>query len=128
MKEVMPGISAESELASRSVAPVGTILVVEDPLVSKLVRAVLRRHGYDVTVVTEGDAKARLQTADSGIGVLLTNAPGAFLEFGDRVPLLYLSSSPDIFLQASFRHCRVVVKPFVPDDLVQAVGALTRKL
>lgn len=102
----------------------GTVLVVEDPLVSRLVRSVLQRHGYDVKLATPSEAAALLEEPNSEVGILLTNAPRAFLEFSERVPLLYLTSSPDALLQAAFDSCRVVVKPFIPEDLVRAVGEL----
>jgi DNA-binding response OmpR family regulator len=102
----------------------GTVLVVEDPLVSKLVKSVLLRHAYDVKMAAAGEAAALLLQPDSDIGILLTNSPGGFLDFAARVPLLYLTSSPDAFLQAAFHSCRVVLKPFVPEDLVRAVGDL----
>ena len=121
----MPLTSAGCEFELDRVASMGTVLVVEDPLVSKLVRAVLQKHGYEVKVRTEAEAAALLQAGDSQVGVLLTNSPEAFLEFGSQVPLLYLTSSPNVLFQAAFRACRVVVKPFVPDELVRAMGVLT---
>jgi DNA-binding response OmpR family regulator len=102
----------------------GTVVVVEDPLVSKLVRAVLQRCGYQVTLAAPEEAAALLAAPESNIGALVTNSPEAFLEFSDRVPLLYLSSSPDALMAAAFRSCRVVVKPFVPEELVRAVRDL----
>jgi CheY-like chemotaxis protein len=102
----------------------GSILVVEDPLVSKLVRSVLQRRGYDVKLATASEAEALLEAPNPEVGILLTNSPNEFLEFSGRVPLLYLTSSPDVLLQAAFHNCRVVVKPFVPEELVRAVEEL----
>jgi DNA-binding response OmpR family regulator len=98
--------------------------VVEYPLVSKLVRTVLQRHGYAVQLTDRAGAAEMLAAPDSTIGVLVTNSPGSFLEFSDRVSLLYLTSAPNAILEAAFRSCRVVVKPFVPGELVAAVGSL----
>jgi len=102
----------------------GTVLVVEDPLVSKLVKSVLQRHGYEVKMAARAEAAALLEQPDSDIGILLTNSPAIFLEFCERVPLLYLTSSPDMLLESAFNWCRVVIKPFVPEDLVRAVSEL----
>lgn len=110
------------------VREVGTILVVEDHLVSNLVRAVLRKRGYRVRLAEATEAIALLRSSDSGISVLITNTPGLFLEFAAQVPLLYLSSQPDLFLEGAFRQCRVVLKPFAPDVLADAVEALAASL
>ena len=103
---------------------VRTIVVVEDRLVSNLVGAVLRKHGYLVRGAELSEALTLLREDPGGVGVLVTNAPAAFLEFGDRVPLLYLTSQPDVKLRASFSACRVVLKPFVPSELAEAVAEL----
>ncbi len=102
----------------------GTVVVVEDRLVSNLVGTVLRKRGYEVKSVGALEAAELLRSSGSDVGVLITNTPGAFLEFSGRVPLLYLSSMPDPLLQAAFRCCRVVIKPFAPQDLVGAVTDL----
>ncbi|GEM_PF-2864754 len=120
----MPLLSERMDSEVACAVPAGTVLVVEDPLVSKLVRAVLQRHGYAVRLAAQAEAIGLLRVHGSQVGVLLTNAPGAFLEFAGQVPLLYLTSSPDILLQAPFRSSRAVVKPFVPEELAQAVGEL----
>jgi len=101
-----------------------TILVVEDGLVSKLVRAVLQRHGYAVTIAEATEAEALLQSPESHVGLLITNTPGHFLELAARVPLLYLTSQPDPVFETIFRDCLIVVKPFIPEDLVAAAAAL----
>src|SRR5579864_6159567 len=98
-----------------------TLVIVEDFLISKLVGAVLRKHGYPV-VVAEPSEAAGLLRSEAKSGILITNSPAVFLEFADRVPLLYLTSYPDPDLQATFRDCRVVRKPFAPGELIQAVG------
>lgn len=115
-----------SDSAGRDLTSMGTVVVVEDPLVSNLVRAVLQRHGYQVKLAQPQEAAGLLASPDSGVRVLVTNSPRTFLEFADRVPLLYLSSAPDILLRAAFSSCQVVLKPFAPDDLVRGVAALTR--
>ncbi len=101
-----------------------TVLVVEDPLVSKLVRTVLQRHGYSVKVASPEEAAFLLGDPDAHIGVLLTNTPDRFLEFSQQLPLLYLSSSPDELFEAAFHSCRVVRKPFVPGELIRTLNEL----
>jgi hypothetical protein len=100
-----------------------TIVVVEDQLISNLVRAVLARRGYDVRVADTGAAEAILRRPE-GQAILVTNAPADFLEFSGRVPLVYVTSNPDPRWQSAFRDCRVVAKPFTPQGLTEAVTAL----
>jgi len=102
------------------------LVVVEDVLVSKLVRTVLQKHGYSVVTVGPSEATGILRSANAPEEILLTNAPSHFLEFAEKIPLLYLTSSPDPEMQAAFRSCRVVRKPFAPDELVEAVAELSR--
>ncbi len=120
----MPTV-AVTEPADSGVSSLGTVVVVEDPLVSKLVRAVLEKRGYEVKLAGAAEAAALLASRQSNVGVLVTNAPDTFLQFADRVPLVYLTSAPNLLLEAAFRACRVVVKPFVPSDLVRAVSELS---
>lgn len=120
MVTVAPAESADSSFNS-----LGTVVVVEDPLIAKLVRAVLEKRGYAVKLAGASEAAALLASPQSGVGVLVTNAPDTFLQFADRVPLVYLSSAPNLLLEAAFQACRVVVKPFVPSDLVRAVTELS---
>lgn len=102
-----------------------TLVVVEDQMISRLVRTVLRKHGYPVVVSDPAEAVSLLGLDEPFPGILATNSPAIFLRFAETVPLLYLSSSPDPELEAVFRHCRVVRKPFVPADLVRAVEELS---
>jgi CheY-like chemotaxis protein len=102
----------------------GTVLVVEDALVSKLVRVVLLRHGYQVDLASPQEAASILAKPNCPVQVLVTNKPEEFLEFSDRVPLLYLTSAPDPLFTTAFRSCCVVMKPFIPEELVRALGSL----
>jgi len=69
-------------------------------------------------------AAAVLGSGDSGVGLLISNAPEEFLEFAERIPLVYLSSTPDSSIAARFRACRTVRKPFRPQTLLRAIGEL----
>ncbi len=121
----MAALSAPLQTSGPGIHLMANILVVEDPLISKLVRTVLQKHGYQVSFAEAAEARELLGSPESPMTILVTNSPGPFLEFAERVPLLYLTSAPDSWLLSQFNSCRVVVKPFVPQDLVQAVVALT---
>jgi hypothetical protein len=97
-----------------------TIVVVEDRLISNLVRVVLAKRGYEVTVADAGSAAEILRRPDCQ-AILVTNSPADFLEFSGRIPLVYVTSLPDPRWQAAFRACRVVPKPFTPRSLAEAV-------
>jgi hypothetical protein len=101
-----------------------TLIVVEDVLISKLVRSVLQKKGRSAVVATPAEATELLRAPESITRILVTNTPDLFLEFAESVPLLYLTSSPTLQLQYAFRNCRVVRKPFVPNDLVKAIDEL----
>jgi DNA-binding response OmpR family regulator len=92
-------------------------------LVANLVRAVLRKHGYQIVVTSTREA-AELIGHSEKKKLLITNSPQSFLEFADRVPLLYLTSAPDHELRSAFAACRVVHKPFTPQELLDGVQAL----
>ena len=109
---------------NRLVHAQATLVIVEEAQISRLVRTVLEKRGYAVILANPVEAAAMLRAPESKIGVLLTNTPGIFLEFAEKTPLLYLSSSPDPRLASAFRACRVVRKPFVPSELAEAVGEL----
>ena len=101
-----------------------SLVVVEDPLVSNLVRAVLRKRGYSVTLAEPAQVMKLLRGPEPFSGILVTNSPGFFVDCAAAIRLLYLSSSPDPRLEALFPSCRVVRKPFAPEELVQAVEEL----
>ena len=100
------------------------LVVVEDPQVSNLVRAILRKRGYSVMLADPPELLTLLRNPEPFGGVVVTNSPGLFREFADAIRLLYLSSSPDPKLEALFPNCRAVRKPFAPEELVRAVEEL----
>jgi hypothetical protein len=59
------------------------------------------------------------------VDLIITNSPKDFLRFADCVPLLYIAAAPDAELASRFLWCRVLQKPFHPDQLVAAVRDLT---
>jgi DNA-binding response OmpR family regulator len=102
----------------------GSLIIVEDPLISNLVRAVLRKEDHSVIAAAAAEALDLLRGPEPFEGILATNTPAYFTDFADTLRLLYLSSAPDPQMEALFRRCRVVRKPFAPADLVQAVREL----
>ncbi|PWU12644.1 MAG: hypothetical protein C5B51_00250 [Terriglobia bacterium] len=102
-----------------------SLVVVEDLLISRLVRAVLRKEGFSVLVTDPSEAAGLFRGSEAEDHILVTNSPALFLEFAQTVPLLYLTSAPDPRLEARFRNCRVVRKPFVPSELLEAAEELS---
>ena len=103
-------------------------MVVEDPFVSGFVRNVLKRRGYEVAPVEAADGIGLLRASDGRICLLITNLPGAFTEFAERVPLLYLAAFPDPKITSSFRSSRTLRKPFHPDQLFAYVEQLLQSM
>ena len=101
-----------------------SILVVEDPLVRKLIAGILTREGYRVAEDETPRAVERLQDEPQSFGLLITNKPASFLDFAETIPLIYVAAAPDPELARRFRHCAVLSKPFHPRRLVE----LTREL
>ena len=66
-----------------------------------------------------------LGSGESGVNLLISNAPEEFLEVAERIPLVYLSSTPDPSVAARFRACRTVRKPFRAQTLLEAIEELT---
>jgi hypothetical protein len=99
------------------------IVAVEDPFICRFLEALLMPRGYAVMAAGASRAIEVLRAAAVPI-VLITNAPGQFLEFAARVPLLYMAAAPDGLLAARFRTCRVLRKPFHPQDLFSALDEL----
>jgi hypothetical protein len=121
---VRPSTSANERYSGTMERQHESLVVVEDPLVSNLVRAVLRKRGYSVTFAEPGQVMKLLRGTEPFPGILVTNSPGFFAECAAAIRLLYLSSSPDPRLEALFPSCRVVRKPFAPEELVRAVEEL----
>lgn len=102
----------------------GAILVVEDSFVSGFLRNVLRRKGYRVIPMEAVEGVNLLRSGDCAVGLLITNLPGAFVEFAEHLPLLYLSACPDPAAASPFRTSRVLRKPFHPEQLLRCVEQL----
>jgi hypothetical protein len=122
METLIASIPPRAIQASSKGAP---IVVVEDPFIQKYLRTMLARHGFQVVGSDARTAIRTLQSAPEPMGVVITNSPLDFLPFADTVRLLYMAAAPDPELASCFSHCRVVKKPFHPDELVALVNDLT---
>jgi len=101
-----------------------SIVVVEDPLVGRLVGSVLGRQGYQIHEASAEAALDLLGLSGSSERIIVTNQPEHFLPFAGRVRLLYLAACPDYDLAKQFQVCRVLRKPFHPDELLSSVVKL----
>jgi hypothetical protein len=121
----------ETQMACRvqeSVLPVGacqgTIVIVEDPFIQKYLRSVLARSGLRSIGSDARTAAGMLGLAVERVDLVITNSPRDFLAFAGTLPLLYVAGAPDPELASQFRRCRLLRKPFHPDQLVALVKDL----
>ena len=103
----------------------GSIVVVEDPFIQKYWRDLLTRHGYRVMRSDAGAVAGMLRSAGEQVDLVITNSPRDFLAFADSLPILYLAAAPDLELASLFLCCRVLKKPFHPDQLLAFIKDLT---
>ncbi|HKP59577.1 MAG TPA: response regulator [Polyangiales bacterium] len=116
-----------------------TILVVEDePLVRALIRAVLKRHGFQILEAANGEEALHVSTKFAGsIALLLTDV--MMPKLGGRevaeqlqkarpgIRVLYMSGYADdaIVQQGAMHHAvAFIAKPFSPQSLIAAVCAV----
>jgi DNA-binding response OmpR family regulator len=102
----------------------GTIAIVEDAIVGRFLRLLLQRQGYRVIVSDAGEATDLLGASYCQVGLLITNRPEIFKQFGEQVAVLYLAAVPDPGLVRDFRRSRALAKPFVPEELLECVREL----
>ena len=100
------------------------VLVVEDPFVTKFLRSLLTRDGFQVAAAQPRDALEMLRSRAIKVDLLVTNAPAHFTEVAERVPLLYLAAVPDLAAVAEFQTMFTMRKPFRPRQLLEAVRQL----
>ena len=117
-----------SESALPGPSSQGSIVVVEDPFIQRYLRTVLSRHGYRVEGSDLRTAIDTLRNAPERIVLVITNSPSEFEAFERSLPLVYIAGAPDFELAARFPHCRVLRKPFHPDELVDCVKELISSL
>jgi hypothetical protein len=100
----------------------GPIILVEDPFIRSYLRFVLIRRGY--SVIESDAARACEMVIADGSVLVITNTPEAFLPCAHKVALIYVATAPDMDLASQFPACRVLRKPFQPEELVKAVEGL----
>jgi DNA-binding response OmpR family regulator len=101
----------------------GRILVVEDPAIRSYLRAVLSREGYLISHANL-DRAVEMIRLEKRPDLLITDEPAVFLEFADRLPLLYTTTYPDPEVAEKFFACQVLIKPFKQAELLAAVKTL----
>jgi hypothetical protein len=101
-------------------------LIVEDPLIRKLVGGILKREGFAVVEAEVDEALRTLRAVPGAFSLLVTNVPAHFLEFAETLPLIYDAAFPDPALAARFRRCRTLRKPFHPDELAACAAELAK--
>jgi CheY-like chemotaxis protein len=100
-----------------------SIVIVEDPMVGRLIHSVLARLGYPITEASSATALDLFQ-GKAYPGLIVTNKPQLFLDFADHTRLLYVAAVPDYRLAEKFPMSRVLLKPFHPTELLNAVERL----
>ena len=106
----------------------GTIVVVEDPFVAGFLLSILGRKGDPVMSLEAPEGAAMLRSGDQDVALLITNHPSAFVEFSQRVPLLYLAAFPEPAMAAPFRASRLLPKPFQTDQFMSCVEELVHSM
>jgi hypothetical protein len=101
----------------------GRVIIVEDPLVRRLIEGILARDGIAVMHAEPRRALALLEEPND-FALLITNAPQLFADRGLDIALLYLAAYPDPHWLAKFPRCRALSKPFRSQELLE----LTREL
>ena len=107
-----------------SQSDLGCVLVVEDPLIQKFIGGILKREGRQVIEAKAEQSLRILRSSDPAIVLLITNQPLRFVEFAETLRLIYVAAIPDPTLALRFRYCRMLTKPFPPNDLVECVAEL----
>jgi CheY-like chemotaxis protein len=102
----------------------GSIVIVEDALIRRLIHNLLGRFGYNVVEAPLHGAVDLIKRTAGLVSLLITNSPQHFLPFANDVSVLYLAACPDYDLAAKFRSCHVLSKPFHPEELIEAVRDL----
>ena len=100
------------------------VLVVEDPLVRRLIHGILTRGGYTVVQAELWRAFELLSDPGEAFALLITNQPYLFLEFAGNISVLYVAAVPDAEWAAKLPRCRTLHKPFRPQELLELTGKL----
>lgn len=118
------GIEVDGAARHNNLVDGRRVLVVEDPLVRRLIRGVLTRGGYPAVEAEPRRALELLADPAEGFAMIVTNEPNLFFEFAGSIPVLYVAAVPKPEWVEKLPRCRTLLKPFHPKDLIE----LTREL
>jgi len=102
----------------------GRVLIVEDPLVRRLIEGILVRDGFAVKQAESQCALGLLDDPQHRFALLITNEPQLFADRGLDLPVLYVAASPDPQWLLKFPRCRALQKPFRPRQLLDLAHEL----
>jgi len=103
------------------------IAVTEDPFIRKFLGDVLKRRGYRVVGADSARALEMIRSGDETVDLVITNTPVAFASVAEQVPMLYIAALPDPDMGSRFTSFRSLKKPFLPEQLLEAVEELVTK-
>jgi len=134
-------MTASTERATRSPAPVPLVLIVEDePTVAEVVAQYLQREGYEVEVAADGpSALALLERREPTLAILDVMLPGGIdgfelcrhLRAGSATAVIMLTARTeevDKLLGLGLGADDYMTKPFSPRELVARVKAVLRRV
>jgi hypothetical protein len=106
----------------------GIIAVAEDPHISRFLATILKRKGYQVIGDVPARMAERIRVGEETVDMVITNSPADFMPVGLTLPMLYIAATPDLEMASHFAYFRALKKPFLPSQLLDAVGALTHEM
>ena len=101
-----------------------TVLVAEDPFIVGFLKSCLSRYGYRVIGGDSNFAMNILRSGEPRVDVLITNQPENFADSAARMPLLYIAAFPEPARASAFPRCRMLRKPFHPQQMLAALAGL----
>lgn len=117
-------IGADVPICMEPVRTSAAILVVEDPFIRRYVERILNREHLHTVQAEPQHGVAMLAAHEPEISLVITNNPKLF-QATPEIPLIYVATWPDPSLISPFRSSRILKKPFLPEDLIEAVHALS---
>jgi hypothetical protein len=101
-----------------------TVALYEDPFVQNYLYTLLARNGFQVKTCSPGRVIEMVRSPGTTIDLLITNSPLAFQAVCAELPILYMSAFPNPDVPGLFAKCRVLTKPFRPEELLSLVKEL----
>ena len=102
------------------------VLVVDHPVVQAVIHNILEPQGYSVSDATPAEAMRLLSSQAADWDLLITNTRDCVVATPASLPVLCLSSAPasEFRVRCASGRCRLMRKPFLAHDLVEAVRGL----